>query len=160
MKYQVFLYIIIVILIILNINSIYLLLTTKRKYTTKFIEDKAEQFKNKNKSHITLLLYTKQNCGLCKKIKSIYDKIYDDYKECDVKLNGCRIQDKLVTLKHINCDDEEHSCYNIPSYPSFVLDYNDTIINYNGNYNLANFDLVMQWLKDELIKITKKKEKK
>ena len=44
MKYQVFLYIIIVILIMLNINSIYLLLTTKRKYTTKFIEDKTEQF--------------------------------------------------------------------------------------------------------------------
>ena len=155
MKYKYIFYIIIVILIILNINSIYKLFTHKKNYPLRFKETKQEEFLNKD--NIEFVLYIKENCGLCDKMNSIFNKIYDDYKECDMNINGCRIENKIIKFRKINCDDEENSCFNIDRYPLFVLNINENIKVYNGDYNIINFDLLMQWLKNEIINLNKKK---
>lgn len=137
-----------------SLKTFYLLflkINKKTKFSKKFIEKKqVEQFYNKNDVWGRFYFYSKNNCSQCKQIKEEWNELLSnkDIKECSQTINGCRFNNKIIEFLIIECDDDENSCYNIKSYPSFTLEIikNNKQIDYKNSFSVNS---ITQWLKDQ-----------
>ena len=153
-KIQKFIIIILsIILFYYSLKTIYFLIlkiNKKTKFPKKFIEDKVKVETFNNKIWGKFYFYTTNKCGRCSQIKEEWTELLSnkDVKECSQTINGCRFNNKLIEFIVVNCDDEENSCVNIESYPTFVLEIikdNKKII-YNKTFSMSN---IKQWLEEQ-----------
>ena len=125
----------------------------KPTYPVKFIEDKTT---NTITEHFQediwgrFIFYSDVNCGKCQKVKEDWNELFENKedKECSKEVNGCRFNNKLIKFIIVDCNEEENSCYNIKSYPTFVLEIvkQNKVKEYKGVYNVQN---MKQWLQDQ-----------
>ena len=122
----------------------------KTKFTKKFIEKKHQTEHFNQDIWGRFIFYTSKNCNKCKKIKELWNQILSnqEIKESTQTINGCRFNNKIVEFVTIDCDDDENSCFNVKSYPSFTLELinSNKKINYNNSFTINN---IKQWLQDQ-----------
>ena len=148
-----------IILVLLTLKIIYTLFKKyfkQTKFPTKFIENKQNKQNNTViKEHFQeniwgrFIFYSNDNCGKCTQLKeNLADLFNGEDKDCSKEINGCRLNNKLIKFVTINCNEEENSCYNVKSYPTFVLEIvkQNKLKEYTGVYSVEN---MKQWLQDQ-----------
>ena len=145
-----------IVLLYFSLNTIYLLFlkfNKKTNFPTKFIEKNETNTVTEHFSENIwgrFIFYSNHHCGKCAQLKDNWNELFEkkDDKECSQEINGCRFNNKLIKFIIVNCNEEENSCYNIKSYPTFILEIikQNKIIEYTGVYNIQN---IKQWLQDQ-----------
>ena len=121
--------------------------------STKIIENTTNTKPSNSERKHKLIFYSKNYCGLCEKINKIWNNFLNDNKDkhCNQGLKGCRIDNHIIEFIIINCDNEEFTCYNVNQYPLIVLEKEDgTKKIYNNSYNIEDFQVIKQWMNDNL----------